>query len=237
MELNTGFMVRTFILALRGIPVTVGLSAATLLIAFPLAYWIAMAKIHNVRIIAQVSAAYVSFARGTPIVLQILIVYSLLPSLINAIVKKAGWGFDVFNLNSLWYALAVFSFNTTALLSEVFRSALLTVDKGQLEAALAGGLSHGQAYRRIVIPQALVVAIPNICNTTINLIKGTSLAFLMTVKDVTAIAKIKASYGYNYIEAYLDIFFIYIIICMTTQFIFRIIERKLGIYRTALTAF
>jgi L-cystine transport system permease protein len=59
----------------------------------------------------------------------------------------------------------------------------------------------------------------------------------MTVKDVTAIAKIEASYGYNYIEAYLDIFAIYIIICLTTQFVFRIIERRLGVYRAPLTAF
>jgi L-cystine transport system permease protein len=58
------------------------------------------------------------------------------------------------------------------------------------------------------------------CNATINLIKSTSLAFLMTVKDVTAIARIEASYGYNYVEAYLDIFVIYILVCVATQYAF-----------------
>jgi L-cystine transport system permease protein len=76
-----------------------------------------------------------------------------------------------------------------------------------------------------------VVALPNICNLTINLIKGTSLAFLMTVKDVTAIAKIQASFGYNYIESYLDIFVVYIIICAAAQYLFTLAEKYFGSYR------
>lgn len=121
--------------------------------------------------------------------------------------------------------------NTTAVLSEVFRSALLTVNHGQMEAALSIGLSKGQAYRRIVIPQALVSALPNLCNTTVNLLKSTSLAFLMTVKDITAIAKTNAAYGYNYIEAYLVIFAIYIVLCTVVQIGFRMFERFAAGYK------
>ena len=91
-------------------------------------------------------------------------------------------------------------------LSEVFRSALLTVNRGQLEAGLTTGLTASQTYKRIIIPQALTAAIPNLCNATVGLIKNTSLAFMMTVRDITAVAKIQASYGYNYVESYIDIF-------------------------------
>jgi len=236
MELNLDFLLKTFRLALGGIPVTLGITAATLLVSAPCALAVAMSRIFRVRVLAQINAVYVSFVRGTPVVLQILIVYSLLPSLLAAAAKRYGLHVDVFGINPIWYAIAVFSLNTTAILSEAFRSALLSVDRGQLEAALSCGLSPAQAYRRIVVPQALVVALPNACNATISLIKGTSLAFLMTVKDVTAIAKIEASYGYNYVEAYLDIFMIYIIICAATQCAFGIAERKLGIYRAPLVA-
>ena len=134
---------------------------------------------------------------------------------------------NVFNLNPIIYAIVVFTLNTIATLSEVFRSAMQTVDKGQYEAALCCGLTYFQALRRIILPQALVSAIPNICNLCVNLIKNTSLAFMMTVKDITAVAKIQASYGFNYIEAYLDIFIIYIIVCSVVQVLFKILEKRL----------
>lgn len=234
MELNFGFMLHTLYLTLAGIPTTLKITAVSLLVSTPIAFFIALAKIYNVRIAKQLATLYVSCVRGTPIILQILIVYSLLPSLINGAVKQLGLGFNVFDLNPIIYAYIVFTFNTTAGLSEVFRSALLTVNRGQLEAAYAAGMSTVQAYRRIIVPQALVVALPNICNLTVNLIKLTSLAFVMSVKDITAIAKIEASYGYNYIEAYLTIFVIYILVCSVTQLLFSLAEKHFGAYKAAM---
>ncbi|WP_054632772.1 amino acid ABC transporter permease [Thermoclostridium stercorarium] len=231
MELDVKFMIETFFQALSGIPVTLSITAVALIISTPVAFFMAVSKIYNIKIIKQLVSAYVSFIRGTPVVLQILIIYSLLPSLFNSIAKGIGWNINVFDINPIIYAYIVFSINTCAGLSEIFRSALLTVNKGQLEAALSIGMSAVQAYVRIIIPQALVTAIPNICNLTINLIKGTSLAFMMTVKDITAIAKIAASYGYNYIEAYLDILFIYIILCSLIQLLFQCLKR-FGSYKT-----
>ena len=143
-----------------------------------------------------------------------------------------GSSFNIFeSVNPFWYAVIVFSLNTIALLAEVFRSALMSIDKGQMEAGVSVGLSEWQTYRQIIIPQAMVVALPAVSNITVNLIKGTSLAFLMTVKDVLAIGKIAASYGYNYIEAYLDVFVVYIIVCTIVQLIYRIAEKRIGAFR------
>lgn len=231
MGLDFSYMIKTFFLALTGIPTTLLITVVSLGLAVPIAYFMALARIHRIRIASPLIAAYVSFIRGTPMVLQILIIYSLLPSLLNHIIKQLGLGIDVFSVNSLLYAFAVFSINSSAGLSEIFRSALLTVDRGQLEAAHSVGISSISAYIHFIIPQALVSALPNICNLTVNLIKGTSLAFLMTVKDITAIAKVEAAYGYNYIESYLDIFVIYILVCSLTQFAFSAAERRLGAYR------
>jgi L-cystine transport system permease protein len=233
MELNFPFMLRTLLLAMKAIPVTMLITLVALLFAFPAGFFIALSRIYKVKTVRSIVTVYVSFMRGTPIVLQILIVYSLLPSLLNALVKKLGLAINIFDINPIYYAFVVFALNATASLSEIFRSALLAVDKGQLEAALAVGLRPSQAYLRIVIPQAFVSALPNICTLTINLIKGTSLAFIMTVKDVTAVAKIAASYGYQYIEAYLDIFAVYIIICGFTQLLFNLAENYLSFYKRA----
>jgi L-cystine transport system permease protein len=236
LELNTEYLIKTLFLAMTGIPTTLNITLVALLVATPIAFLMAIYKIYNVRIIKQIITVYVSFIRGTPIVLQILIIYSLLPSLLNTVVKGMGLNLNVFDFNPIIYAYIVFSLNTIAGLSEIFRSALLTVNKGQLEAAQAIGMSTVQAYTRIVIPQALVVAMPNICNLTINLIKGTSLAFMMTVKEITGIAKIQASYGYNYIESYIDIFIIYIIVCSITQLLFSFVEKHFGSYKSVTNA-
>lgn len=224
--LNTDFMIKTFFASVKAIPVTLEITLLSIILAVVPSYAIAMSRIRK-RPLHSIGTVYVSFMRGTPILLQILIVYSILPGLLNSLVKKFVHSANIFDMNPIVYAIVVFTLNTIATLSEVFRSAMGTVDKGQYEAALSAGLSHTQAYVRIVIPQALVSALPNICNLAVNLIKNTSLAFLMTVKDITAVAKIQASYGFDYIEAYLDIFVIYIIVCSVVQVLFKIVEKKL----------
>lgn len=126
--------------------------------------------------------------------------------MLNHAVKYWGLQVNVFQIDPIIYAYIVFILNAIALLSEVFRSALLSVSQGQLEAGVSIGMTLPQVYVRIIIPQAMVAALPNLCNLAVNLIKNTSLVFLMTVKDITATGKIAASYGYNYIEAYIDVF-------------------------------
>ncbi len=232
MELNVGYMINTFFLALTGIPTTLFITAVALLVGLPLGFFMALSKIYNVRIVKQLVTFYVSFIRGTPVLLQILMVYSLFPSMLNIVVKRLGLPINVFDINPILYACIVFSINATAELSELCRSALLTVDRGQMEGALSIGLSRAQAYVRIILPQALVAALPNLCNVTIQLIKSTSLAFLMTVKDITAIAKVEAAYGYNYIESYIDIFLIYVLVCSITQLLFHLAEKRFGAYKS-----
>ncbi len=232
MQLNTQFMWETLLDVLHGIPVTSAIVIVTLLVSAPLGFLMAVSRSGEGKIGRRMIAAYVSFIRGTPVVLQILFLYSLLPTALNYLLKEVlGLSYNIFQLNPIFYAYAVFILNNTAVLSEVFRSALSTVNRGQMEAALAIGMSAPQAYVRIIIPQALVAALPNICNTTVNLLKSTSLAFMMTVKDITAIAKIDASFGYNYLEAYLVIFVIYIFLCSAVQGVFHLTEKGVAVYK------
>lgn len=232
MEINYQFLVDTFYLVLAAVPTTLKLTIIPLLLASPFALTIALIRLHQQKsFLKTLVSAYVTFVRGTPIVLQILMVYSLLPSFLNVIAKAWSLDINVFDLDPIFYAYIVFTVNMVALLSEVLRSALGSIEKGQLEAAECAGLNKVQAYLHILLPQAMVVGMPNICNLTVNLIKGTSLAFLMTVKDMTAVAKVSASYGYNYIEAYVDVFVGYIIICSIVQVLFHFAEAHIGRYR------
>ena len=224
MDLN--YIVNTFLVTLKGIPVTLIIMVVAILLSFIPALLLALGQIYKVRGVRTFSVVYLAFIRATPPILLILFFYSLFPSLLNQIFKSLGSQVDVFKFNPLYYAFIIYSLMTTGSLSEILRSAILTVDKGQLEAAQAIGLTNFQAYRRIVFPQALRSAPPNLANLVINLVKGTSLVFVMTVKDITALAKIEASHSYQYSESYLVIFVIYLIICGLIQWIFRGLEKR-----------
>ena len=224
MDLN--YIVNTFLVTLKGIPVTLIIMVVAILLSFIPALLLALGQIYKVRGVRTFSVVYLAFIRATSPILLILFFYSLFPSLLNQIFKSLGSQVDVFKFNPLYYAFIIYSLMTTGSLSEILRSAILTVDKGQLEAAQAIGLTNFQAYRRIVFPQALRSALPNLANLVINLVKGTSLVFVMTVKDITALAKIEASHSYQYSESYLVIFVIYLIICGLIQWIFRGLEKR-----------
>ena len=233
MELDLEFMQETFLLVWQGAGITLALTALSLLLAAPVAFYFAVLRVRGHRVGGTIARLYVSFVRGTPLILQILLLYSLLPSILNEIVRDLGLGINIFEaVDPFYYAVFIFTINTIALLTEAFRSALLAISKGQLEAGLASGMSAFQTYVHVILPQALVVALPSIANITVNLIKGTSLAFLMTVKDIMAVGKIAASYGYNYIEAYLDVFVVYLVLCTIVQLLFAAAERRVGAFRS-----
>lgn len=100
-----------------------------------------------------------------------------------------------------------------------------------MEAAVSIGMTSWQAYRRIIIPQTLVSALPNLCSITVNLFKGTTLVFIMSIQDITAIAKTAAGRTYKYLEAYVVIFFVYLIFCFVIEKLFKIGENKLRVFK------
>lgn len=224
--MDVNYIIETFVKTLAGVPVTLAIMVVALLLSFFPALFLALGQIYQVRGVKSFSVVYLAFIRATPPILLILFFYSLFPSLLNQFFKSIGSSIDVFSFNPLYYAFIIYSLMTTGTLSEILRSALLTVDKGQLEAAQAIGLTTRQSYVRIVFPQALRSALPNLCNLVINIVKGTSLVFVMTIKDITAIARVEASYGYQYFESYFVIFILYLIICGLIQLGFRILEKK-----------
>lgn len=225
--MDVAYIVDTFWLALQGVTVTLWITVVALLGSLLPAFLFALGRIYQIKIVKEVALVYTALIRATPPILLILICYSFLPSMLNVFLKSIGSSIDVFQMNPLIYAYVIFIFTTTGSMSELIRSALMTVDRGQFEAASAIGLTAFQAYTRIIIPQALRSALPNLCNLTIGIVKGTSLVFVMTIKDITAIAKIEAAYGYKYTESYLVIFLIYFLLCSLIQLLFKAAEKQL----------
>ena len=224
--MDLDYIAKTFLETLKGVPTTLIIMIVAMVLSFVPALFLALGQIYKVKGVRTFSLVYLAFIRATPPILLILFFYSLFPSLLNQFLKSIGSDVDIFKLNPIYYAFIIYSLMTTGSLSEILRSAILTVDKGQLEAAQAIGLTSSQAYVRIVFPQALRSALPNLANLVINIVKGTSLVFVMTIKDITAIARVEASYGYQYFESYFVIFLQYILICGLIQWGFSLLEKR-----------
>lgn len=227
------FLLDTFFVALSGVPVALIVTVSSLVVAIFFGFLLALARIYEIPGLNAFAKLYISFVRGTPIIIQIFVLYATIPLLLNGLFEKYQIEYPIYEIHPLWYAFIIFSFNTTAVLIEVFRSALQTVPIGQMEAAHAVGLTTGQAYRRIIIPQALVAAMPNLCTATINLIKATSLGYAISLQEITLKAKVAANLGYNYLEAYLDIFIVYLFICVAVEHLFKWYEKRLSRYKVA----
>ena len=224
--MDLDYIAKTFLETLKGVPTTLIIMIVAMVLSFLPALFLALGQIYKVKGVRTFSLVYLAFIRATPPILLILFFYSLFPSLLNQFLKSIGSDVDIFKLNPIYYAFIIYSLMTTGSLSEILRSAILTVDKGQLEAAQAIGLTTSQAYVRIIFPQALRSALPNLANLVINIVKGTSLVFVMTIKDITAIARVEASYGYQYFESYFVIFLQYILICGLIQWGFSLLEKR-----------
>ncbi|PKF90754.1 amino acid ABC transporter permease [Bacillus sp. BA3] len=225
------FLVETFFVALSGVPTALFITIVALIIALPLGFLLALSRINQIPVLNRLAQIYVSFVRGTPVIIQIFIIYSSVPLMLTSIFEKYAVEMNVYDVNPIWYAFIVFSLNTTAILTEVFRSAISTVSKGQLEASYAVGLTTMQAFRRIIIPQTLVVALPNICTATVNLIKATSLGYALSLQEITLKAKVAANVGYNYVEAYIDIFLVYLILCSLVEYLFKRYEKRVSRFK------
>ena len=224
--MDLDYISKTFLETLKGVPTTLIIMIVAMILSFLPALFLALGQIYKVKGVRTFSLVYLAFIRATPPILLILFFYSLFPSLLNQFLKSIGSDVDIFKLNPIYYAFIIYSLMTTGSLSEILRSAILTVDKGQLEAAQVIGLTTSQSYVRIVFPQAVRSALPNLANLVINIVKGTSLVFVMTIKDITAIARVEASYGYQYFESYFVIFLQYILICGLIQWGFSLLEKR-----------
>ncbi|MDR1587853.1 MAG: amino acid ABC transporter permease [Treponema sp.] len=232
MQFNLNYIREALIPVLRGLPITLFVVFFSAAAAFPLGFLLALLVSKRSGIASRLGALFVSFMRGTPMIVQIYVVYFSLPSLLAFIVKQLHLPVDVFKINPLVYALTVFSLNTCAIFCEIFRSALHTVGPAQMEAALSSGLTEAQGYWRIVIPQMMEAACAPLATASIELMKNSSLVFYMTVMDIMGVIKTTAAEGYNYLEGYTLAWIIYLILCYGVEFIWLLAEKRLKVRKS-----
>jgi len=227
------YMLESFPKILRYAPVTLLIAVGSMIFGLAIGLLTALIKIYKTPVLKWLSAFYVSFTRGTPLLVQMYLAYYGIPKVLNYLGERFSWTIDVGNIPSIIFVYIAFSLNVGAYLSESIRSAIESVDKGQTEAAYSVGMSRLQTMFRIVIPQAVTVALPNFGNTFISLMKDTSLAFIIAVVEIMGQAKIVGSRSLRFFEVYIDSAIIYWILCLAAERGVFFLEKKAKKYKEA----
>ena len=169
-------LLHTVLLMLEGTEITLTIFTITLVLALPIGLLAALARISGFKPLSLLMEFYIWLMRGTPLMLQLLFVYFALPMVGIMLPDMAA-------------ALLAFTLNYAAYFAEIFRAGILSISKGQFEAAKSLGMTYPQTMRRIVIPQMIRYVLPPVSNETINLVKDTSLIYILAMNDLLRVAR------------------------------------------------
>lgn len=208
---------------MEGLGLTVELVALSVLAGFMLAVPTALARVSPNWALRGPAYAYIFFFRGTPLLVQIFLVYYGL-SQFETVRDSALWPIL---REPYWCALIAFSLNTGAYTAEIFRGAIEAVPAGQVEAARVIGMGRALAYRRIILPQAFRIALPAYGNEIILMIKGSALASTITLLDLTGMARTIIARTYMPVEIFLAAGVLYLLLTFAFTQAYRLLEHRL----------
>lgn len=222
---------------LSRLPLTFSIAVLSFVIGNMIGFFVALARIYRIPILRNICGIYVSFVRGTPLVVQLFLANYGIARVIYYLQMNTE-RFANLNANAVsaeMLGLITFSINLGAYTSETIRSAIEAVPNGQFEAAKSIGMTTRQMMLRIIIPQAIRSAVPNLTNVMINTMKDTSLLFTIGIIDMMGQAKIFGARTLKLIEVYVAVALIYWIICIVMVRVFSVIEKKSKVYSKAIT--
>ncbi|MDD9269050.1 amino acid ABC transporter permease [Paenibacillus sp. GCM10023248] len=230
MHIDFSFMAEAFRAMLKALPLTLVLSIVPLFTGFIVGAAVAFVRMYRVKYVHRIAQFYVSFFRGTPLLLHIMLVYFALPMMFDHLAVHYGWSIRSKAIPLISFIFVAFTLNIGAYMSETIRSGILAVSRGQLEAAYSVGMTTWQGMRRIVIPQALMVSVPNLLSKFIGLLHGSSLAFMISLQELTGTAHIVAMRNWKYLEAYIAAAVIYWILTIVAERASGLLEKRLNVY-------
>ena len=216
---------------MHGAKLTILLTTLTVVFGLLLGTLLALGKISKNRILSKLASGYIFFFRGTPLLIQLFVVYFTVPGIFGFAWRDLFPASDAEAVykGAFTAALIAFALNSGAYCAEIVRSAIQSIDKGQFEAAKALGMSYPQTMSLIIVPQSIRRMIPNISNEFIMILKDASLVFAISLMDITTISKnIMTSEG-SYL-VFIPALVIYLIITAFFGFIFDQIEKRFSIY-------
>lgn len=201
--------------------ITLLIVGSSILLGLIIGMLVALPRLYNVPVLKRISQVYVSFFRGTPILIQLFLIYYGLPTILQWI------NIDISRVAVLYFVILAYALNSGAFVSEMIRASVSAVDKGQIEAAQSIGMSGYQTFTRIILPQALAISIPLFGNLVIGNLKDTSLAFTLGVMEMTGRSQTLGTATQHFVETYIALSLIYFVISMILEQGFLWLERRL----------
>jgi putative amino-acid transport system permease protein len=216
--LDLDYMLGLVPIILGYVPLTIGMALAAMTLALVLACLLAVERVVRVPVVDRFVQLFISFFRGTPLLVQLFLFYYGLPQILPAL---AG-------INGVTAAIIGLTLHFSAYMAESIRAAILGVDRSQWEAAQAVGMTQGQSMRRIILPQAARVAAPTLVNYFIDMIKSTSLAFTLGVTEMMGATQKEAAGSFLYFEAFLVVALLYWMIVEALSLVQRRLEHRMN---------
>jgi len=197
---------------LGGLLLTVELTFIVIVLSLVLGILVALARLSHIAVLRILVGAYVEIIRSTPLLLQLIYIYFVLP-------------YMGVQLNPFIAGIVGLTVNYAAYMSEVYRSGIQAIPRGQIDAAAALGMRSSLAMRRIILPQAIRIVIPSLGNYFVSLFKDTSLTSALTIQELLFSGQIIAARTYNYFTIYTLVFLLYLAVGYPATQLVRYLER------------
>lgn len=210
MQLNIDLMIKSIPYILLGLPYTLGISIVTFILGNILGISITALEFIPNKLVKKVIRIYISFVRGVPALVILFLLYFGLP----------------YQLSALTATIICFTVTSSAFISEIYRGSISAIDQGQWDAANTLNLSFNTTMKKIILPQAIRISIPALGNVAMDLIKGTSLAAMITIPDIFQRAKIVGGRSFDYMSLYILVALIYWGLCILVEFFQKKLELK-----------
>ncbi|ACL22746.1 amino acid ABC transporter membrane protein (PAAT family) [Desulfitobacterium sp. LBE] len=219
MELHWELMLESVNPLLKGTLITLELTAGAVAMGIVIGLFMALMRLSNSRILRGFAIAYIDFFRGTPLLVQILMVYFAVPQLLN---------FQIPDNYQFIAGISAMGLNSGAYIAEIFRAGIQSIDKGQGEAARSLGMTQGQAMRHVILPQAFKRVIPPLGNEFIALLKDSSLVSFIALQDLMYSGKLIVSRTYQPFVIYLEVALFYLAMTLILSRFVNYTERRFG---------
>ena len=214
--------VKGFLVALQGVPVTVGVTLIAMVTGVVLGLVLALMKMSRIKVLTALASLYIEIIRGTPLIVQALIMAYGLPQLLQSSGISFRWPYLIIP------AVIVCGLNSAAYVAEIIRSGIQAVDKGQMEAARSIGMTRAQAMKLIVIPQALKIVLPSFGNEFVSLIKETSVLSYVGVVEILRKGALWNAATFNTFEAYIGVALVYMLLTIPSSKLVKHLEKKMA---------
>lgn len=215
MSLNFSFLSKYYMFFIDGVKFTLMLAFFTVLLGTVFGTLLALMRISKIKILKFIAACYVEFIRGTPLMVQLFIIYFALPDLIG------------FNLSEVPSAIMALAINSAAYVAEIIRAGIQAVDKGQMEASRSLGLTYGKSMIYVIIPQAIKNILPALGNEFVTVIKESSVVSVIGIKELMYNADVVESKIYRAFEPLLVAALIYFVMTFSLSKLMGWFERRM----------